>query len=80
MEMFTWFHGTKKFTPGTNRIGGWVGPRTGSGRSGEDKNLIIAPCQESNPGGLAHRFVCILTELLRQYDSDLNLHKTGNET
>jgi hypothetical protein len=40
--------------PGTHWIGRWVGHR--AGLDAMEQRQIFAPCQESNPGRLVHRY------------------------
>jgi hypothetical protein len=49
--------------PGTHWIGGWVSPRSRSGRGGEDKKRSHCPCRESNFSSAVLSLVTILIEL-----------------
>jgi hypothetical protein len=59
-----------RFTPSTNWIGGWVGPR--AGLDATEKNKISCPCRETNPSRPARSLVAIPTELSRMPGSNLD--------
>jgi hypothetical protein len=63
--------------PGMHWIGGWVGPKTRSGRGGEEKVSHHCPCRESKK---ARSFVAILTELLQLLSWHINKSWHINES
>jgi hypothetical protein len=59
--------------PGTHRIGGWAGPKTGLDAA--MKRKIPVPCREPNPYRPARGLFTVLTELPRHLRYCINLQR-----
>jgi hypothetical protein len=63
-------HTPDRFTPwlkvpGTDWVGGWVGPRTGLDAVAKRRKSVHCACRELNHSRLVRSLVCVLTQLPR---------------